>query len=703
MRTQRSGRFGFSFVLAARTRQLKAFSIAFGCLSMAAIGCDGSGTTTGGVDTGTSTASAVTATSSASAAMTASETASSPVGKPPSGDELPKGAIRRFGSTQFGHGDTVLSVAFSPDSTTLLAGDARGVLIAWDPNTGAKKGAYTEVADMLNDIRGVVYSPDGSKIAFVDQKGRAHLLDAKTLKKLKEQKVHEHSGTSIAFSPNGKKIATGGFNPMAAVWDLDKDQVTPMSRASFPEERAAELVQFSSDGKTLFAGGDFGGPIGLFYGYGPTNIVPPVVKLDPESGKELGTLKGPRRISTIVMSPADRRVMAVGTLGGNVIVREVESGDKVGGIDLKEPVFSIAFSPDGAKMAVGAADSGVRVFESKTGKLVCTLEAAPSNPMDLAYSADGKRIAAAGSTAVYVADAESCKPVLPSEGHRDEVRALSVSPDGKLIVTGDTEGFVVVWDRDTGKVVTKFKAHDRYTVQVAVSPDGKVLATSTSGNMVSLWKMGSWEKLASIKTDASVFSISFSADSSVLAAAQYEKKDALLMDVPSGKVRGRVTLKEGSVQEVTFLPNGVLAAVTEQPVTPDTPRYAVRFFDPTTKEEKRRFDSSGGSRLVVSADGNSLVTISGGMVHVFDGNGARKKELEGWSNTVAFSGDSKLVSVWKDGVLTVWDKDFTKKLASLPAADCELSNVAAVPNTNWVVTSLVNGTVLLWDMDKVGK
>ncbi|HLW02374.1 MAG TPA: WD40 repeat domain-containing protein [Ktedonobacterales bacterium] len=139
-------------------------------------------------------------------------------------------------------------------------------------------------------------------------------------------------------------------------------------------------------------------------------------------------------------------------------------------------VTSVAWSPDGQRIASASKDGTVQVWDTATGGHVLTYPGDGSWVWTVAWSPDGKLIASGNfSGAVEVWDAATGAQVYTYHGHTSWVYALAWSPDGKRIASGDKDGTVQVWDATTGANVVTYRGHTDIIESVAWSPDGRAL------------------------------------------------------------------------------------------------------------------------------------------------------------------------------------------------------------------------------------
>jgi WD40 repeat protein len=240
----------------------------------------------------------------------------------------------------------------------------------------------------------VVFSPDGKTIAatVTEEVIRPGMLmirdvvkvwDAKTLAVVKILGNDSTSLVSIAFSPDGKLIATGNDRgaKLVELWNAETGAHVRTLRNG---EAHPVSVAFSPDGKTLVVGGqrdDHSGVVTLW------NV---------ETGKLKHTLERAQYVNKAVFSPNGKLVATAGA-GDEVELWDIESGKPITSLQgLGDGTWNVAFSPDGKTLAAGGRDGNVRLWDVETGKQKEPLKGHGAVIYDLAFSPDGKTLASTG-------------------------------------------------------------------------------------------------------------------------------------------------------------------------------------------------------------------------------------------------------------------------------------------------------------------
>jgi WD40 repeat protein len=453
---------------------------------------------------------------------------------------------------------------------------------------------------------------------------------------------HTDGVASVAFSPDGKRLASASGDGTVKVWDATSGEVLLTLKGH--HSRVMSMV-FSLDGKRLTSAGSYGDQ---------------TVKVwDATNGEVLLTLKGHTSLVMSVAFSADGKRLASGSDDQTVKVWDATSGE--GLLTLKghtNAVLRVSFSPDGKRLASASMDQTVKVWDVTGDQEKLTLKGHTDVVMSVAFSADGKRLASASNDqTVKVWDTMSGQETLTLKGHTDGVTSVAFSPDGKRLASASFDRTVKLWDAMSGQETLTLKGHTGDGVtSVAFSPDGKRLASASCDQTVKVWDAMSGQAALTLNghTDF-VISVAFSPDGKRLASASWDQT-VKVWDATSGE--GLLTLKghRRKVQSVAFSADGKRLASGGDDQT-------VRVWDATSGQETLTLKghTGGVTSVAFSPDGKRLASASYDQtVKVWDTmSGQETLTLKGhthWVTRVAFSADGKrLASASSDNTVKVWN------------------------------------------------
>jgi WD40 repeat protein len=197
-------------------------------------------------------------------------------------------------------------------------------------------------------------------------------------------------------------------------------------------------------------------------------------------------------------------------------------------VPVVSPLSSLRFSPDGTVLAVGGYQQ-VRLIDPVSGKMLATLSGHADYVRSIAFSPDGKMIAAAGGAPqrdgeIKIWNVHSQEPLKTMQGHKDCIYSVAWSPDGKLIASASYDRAVKLWDAATGKEVRNLQDHIDAVFAVAFSPDGKRLASASQDRTVKIWDVVSGRRLYTLSDSSDgLTSVAYSPSGDQVAAVGYDK------------------------------------------------------------------------------------------------------------------------------------------------------------------------------------
>ncbi|EMR89727.1 putative vegetative incompatibility protein het-e-1 protein [Botrytis cinerea BcDW1] len=248
---------------------------------------------------------------------------------------------------------------------------------------------------------------------------------------------------------------------------------------------SVNLVAFSPDGKVIASGSD-----------------DTTIRLwDVATGESLQTLEGHwRSVKSVAFSP-DGKMIASGSSDNTIRLWDISTGKSLQTLEgHSNRVNSIAFSPNGKMIASGSSDNTIRLWDISTGESLQTFEGHSQLVDSIAFSPDGKVVASSSDdTTIRFWDVATGKSLQTFKGHLQLINSIAFSPDGKVVASGFSDATIRFWDVATGESLQTFKGHLRSVNSIAFSPDGKVVASGSSDNTIRLWDVATGESLQTLE------------------------------------------------------------------------------------------------------------------------------------------------------------------------------------------------------------
>jgi WD40 repeat protein/tRNA A-37 threonylcarbamoyl transferase component Bud32 len=505
------------------------------------------------------------------------------------------------------------------------------------PKGAPEKPAY---ADYSNWVNAVTYSSDGRYLA-ASMRADVIVSDAPSGKEL--QRLHPPSGGSfygIAFRPGRKQLAmawVGDWDPNKMKFDLTNPDKTP---------------------------------------FRPSHLT----VREWETGREVLRIPG-----TFGIAYDREGTRLAASVGGAMKVFDAETGAEVMSLEDKEypRPGGCAFSPDGKQLTVWTSvwvgpyvnsyRSVVRAWDLETAKLVRTLEGHTEPITDVAWSADGRRLASgARDESVRVWDASTGVCIHILRANMGVVAGIAFGPDDRTLISASSRnnvaedrGVAIVWDLNTGQQRHVLRGHAGIVNCVAARPGSTEVATGSQDRTVKVWDLAATEESRSVaETRWSSGRVAFSVDCRLAVRATYQsgEENIEILEMPSGRLLRKIAARSNQ-RRLALSPNGRWVATT--------------WFDDRDRRSEKEVT------IWEVATGQKLATLPLFAAPV-------------WG--LAFSPDgSRLVTGSEDHVLRIWDVQTAVEVQQLRSPEERI--LAFAPDGRVLVTAGKDRTIRIWDVE----
>lgn len=300
--------------------------------------------------------------------------------------------------------------------------------------------------------------------------------NAMVVRKLRSLEGHTSAVKSVAFSPDGKVLASGANDRTVQLWRTQDGALLQTIGAHADWVRS---VAFSPDGTMLASASD--------------DRMVRLWQVSDGRMELLRTLEGHSDwVSSVAFSP-DGTLLASGASDKTVRLWQVADGVLLRTFRQPAAIWDVAFSPDGEILAAGSLNGTVRLWRVSDGTLLRTLEGHTSAVRSVAFSPDGTLLASGSwdrSVRLWrVSDGVLLRTL---QGHESWVSGVVFSPDGTLLASGAWDKSVLLWRVSDGALLRTLEGHGSMVYDVAFSPDGTILASGSEDKTVILWGVQGW-------------------------------------------------------------------------------------------------------------------------------------------------------------------------------------------------------------------
>ncbi|PSB27629.1 NB-ARC domain-containing protein [Stenomitos frigidus] len=361
-------------------------------------------------------------------------------------------------------------------------------------------------------------------------------------------------------------------------------------------------------------------------------------------------------IISLAFAPDGER-LATGDADGKIRLWRVTDGKQLLTLPGHESwVWSISFSPDGQTLASSSEDSAIYLWDIASGQCLQTFQGKTNGVRSVSFSPDGQTFASSSEdSTIYLWDVASGQCLKTFQGTTERTLAIAFSPDGQTIVSGSDDAAIRLWDVQSGQCRHTLQGHTGWLWSVGFSPDGRTIVSGGEDTTVRLWDVQNGQLLRVLSGHTgSIHAVSFSPDGQTIASSG-DDATIRLWDVHNGQCLSVLSGHQGRIRAVSFSPDG-------QTLASGSHDFSIRLWDvPKGRCLKvLQGNSCGIHSISFSADGQTIA--SGGedtAIHLWDVHSGQCHTLRGhtrWLYAVNYSPDGQsLVSGGTDQMVGLWN------------------------------------------------
>jgi WD40 repeat protein len=536
----------------------------------------------------------------------------------------------------------------------------------------------TKLSSQQSSIYSVAFSPNGRLIATAGKDGTTRLwnINGGSIVTINGR---QGSIYSVAFSPDSKFIATGGKDGTTKLWNVNGEIITTING----EQGSIRSVAFSPDSK-LATGGDNGS-----------------TKLWSIDGKLITTINDDQGSVYSLAFSSDGKI-AVSSLKSITNLWNM-NGKRIVTINSEQTsIYSVAFSPNNNLVATGGFDGSIKLWDMN-GNNISTINTNQGRVYSVAFSPDGKLIVSAGLDGSIKLWRTSGKNILSFNSNQSFVYSAVFSPTGDSIVTGGENGNAKLWSKDSHPIAT-LNTNQGNISDLAFSSDGHFIATGSKNDAIKIWDTNG-KFIRSFSSDGGIRTIAFSPNGRFIAAIGNDG-NTKLWDVDGKFIKSLGSQQTGSnffdgdydsVFSVTFSPDSQFVVTSGKDSN-------TKFWDVDGKSSSSLNGNQGFVYGVAFSPDGKLVATGGrdGTTKIWNKNSQLVMSLngnQGFIYSVVFSSDGELiVTGGKDGTIKIWDKT-GKNITTFSGNQGSILRTAFHSNGKFIITSGQDGTTKIWDID----
>ncbi|MBU2509966.1 caspase family protein [bacterium] len=564
-------------------------------------------------------------------------------------------------------------------------------------------------------IGSVAYSPDGQFLASGGGDKLLKLWDIKTGREIKTFRGHQGYIDKVAYSPDGRFLASASTDQTVILWDIQTGNLLKNFKIGYSFGKLG--IAFSPEGRFLAMG--VGSSILIF-------------DIENKKSVQMET-SHTTDIKYLAYNPDGRfLVSGSGFPDESVKIWDIQKEKELDLYKVKNGLNAIAYSPDGSFLAL-AHWSSITILDIQTGKAVNKIITSIEGINSISFSPDGRFLASGGkNSALKLLDVQSGTEIKDFQGHSRDVRSIDISPDGQFLVSASSDMTLRLWDINSGREIKTFEKYSFRASSALFSFDGRVLASTSDNDIyydklqnankhpssLNFWDIETGRKISTLTLPSKLaVRISLTRDFRYLAFGDTDYS-VKLWDIKAGREIKSFEGHSDKIYDTAFSPDGSYLASVGREET-------IKIWDLKSGKELHTLSGykSQINAINFSPDSKYLASVCLKGAKLWDirtGGEVKNYEKMGGNTSIAFSPNGRFVATgdWI-GIIRLIDLDTGKVIKYLEGLSGQvigmtdnagkltkihkshhdqIDSVAFSPDGRFLVSGSRDQTVKLWDV-----
>jgi WD40 repeat protein len=614
-----------------------------------------------------------------------------------------------------GHTREINCLAITPDGLQAITCSSDSTIRQWELGTGKLICTYTGHAE---DVEKVVITADGKKVVSCSRDGTVKVWNLLTGQLIGSFEEHKGGVYTLQITPDETRVISSGQDNTIKIWDL----ATGLPMLSIEDK--VNALDVTPDGTKIVAGSADGvikiwdltsgiliQTLGQNLGYiGSVNVTQDgkIIILASSGGLCIFELDTGCLIKSFNCN-GNRAVISKDGMFAITIVNMSVYGGTAQLWDLKSGVFSRTFIEKSGNMVVAIITPDGKRIVSVSGHELVTRDLFSNEIIDkfnvgddviganaLEVTPGGDRFVSVYRYRLKIRDLRTGSILVTIADHSSEITVAKITPDGRHVVTGYSNGKIVLWNIITGELFCNFDGRNGEVRSLAMTPDGRCIISGHDDGTIMLWNYASRRSVLTIHSNGCVSAIAVTPDGHYIVACS-EDGTIAVWQLKNGHPVFSTKGHNARVSAIAVTQNGKYIVTASVDST-------IKVWDCVTWQNVNSFlgHSNSVRTLVVTVDGE--YGISGGDDNVIIlwklTSGQPICYFEGHNDSllsvVVLPGENQIISYSKDGTIKTWPLHATLTPRSVDGRSGSIKSVAITPDCATVISGSGNGSIKSW-------